>query len=129
MKPVTQTPAPESIADAASFDPARMYHELLRTGGDWADKDAAASMYEEAKSSVLAELKCQSQEKSDAAKETEAKASTAYRQHIESMVEARREATHARVRYDAVKTLAEMRRTEQSNLRAELALVRQGAVG
>lgn len=123
-----ETP-PESIAEAASFDPARIYHELLTTGCDWADKDAGAALLEETKKSVLSDLKLRSGEKSDAARETEALASYDYRTHIEAMVEARRQATQARVRYDATKTLAEARRTEQANFRNELSLVRQGAVG
>lgn len=100
----------------------RAYEELLKSGDDWADKQAAAELLEETKKSVLARLKNESGEKSDAAKETIALCHKDYREHLELMVEAKRAATRARVRYDAAKVLAEMRRSEESTRRAEMTL-------
>lgn len=104
------------------FDPDRTYDALIRAGDDWADKEAAASILEETKKSVLAKLKNASGSKSDAAAETVALAHDDYLAHLEIMVEARKAATKARVRYDSAKVLAEMRRSEESTKRAEMTM-------
>lgn len=105
------------------LDSDRAYEALVRAGDDWADKDAAANLLEEAKKSVLAEVKLSSADlKSEAAKESVALASDTYRKHVASMIEARKQANRARVRYDAAKVLAEMRRSEESTRRAEMTM-------
>lgn len=87
--------------------------ELLEAGEDWADKNAAAQLLEDTKSSFLSELiqgiikadpKC-----SFAKAESEAKAEPDYQNHINKMVEARRVANKAKVRLDAAKALLEIR--------------------
>ena len=108
--------------DPLRLDGTRVYAELVATGTEWAEADAAASLLEETKKVTLAELKTRSGEKSDAARETEALASAPYRGHVEAMVAARRAANLARVKYDATKTLAEMRRTEAATRRVEMQL-------
>lgn len=105
-----------------SFDPERSFHELERAGLYWADADAAASMFEESKKSVLADLMNETNGGTNAERERRALASQIYKQHVEKMVAARKEATRAKVRYDALKVLAEMRRTEESTRRAEASL-------
>lgn len=104
------------------FDPNKIYSNLIASGNDWADKEAAASLLEESRKTVLADLINQCQESSMAAREQRALGDERYKTHITRMVEARREATKARVNYDAQKVLGELRRTEQSNLRAEMNL-------
>lgn len=104
------------------LDSDRAYDALVKSGEDWADKDAAASLLEETKKTVLAKLKNEAGLKSDAANETVALATDDYRAHLEYMVEARRVANKARVRYDSAKTLAEMRRSEESTRRAEMTM-------
>lgn len=111
------------------FDTAKAYHELLQSGTDWADKNAAADLLEESKHSVLSQCKLQSGATSDAARETEARASQRYQDFVKQMCEARRQANRARVRYDAVRTLAELRRTEESTRRQEMAWVQRGGAG
>lgn len=104
----------------------KAYAELLQAGMDWADKSAASDLLDEMKHSVLSECKLNSGEKSDAARETEARASKRYQQFIHEMVEARRVANRAKVQYDTLKTLAELRRTEESSRRQEMAFVQRG---
>lgn len=111
------------------LDGSRAYAELLESGNDWCDKNAAADLLEQQKHSVLSEIKLSCAENSDAARETWARASNRYRQFLEAMVEARRLSNRARVKYDAVKTLAELRRTEESSRRTEMQFVRQGSAG
>lgn len=101
------------------LDADKAYATLISSGEDWADKNAAANLLEETKKSVLSRLKNESGAKSDAAKETEALSHPEYQQHVETMVEARRVADRARVKYDSVKILTELRRSEESTRRAE----------
>ena len=101
------------------FDPNRIYHEIVTAGEDWSDKDAAANLLEETRKTVLAELVNQAQASSITAKENLALADPAYKLHITKMVSARKEANRAKVKYDAVRVLAEMRRTQESTRRAE----------
>lgn len=115
--------------DAANFTPEKMYAHLLATGEEWADKDEAAALMEETRKPLLAELKLGSTEKSDAARETEALASQAYRDHLAAMVHARGEANRARVKYDSARVLAEARRTQESTRRAEMQFVQGGGAG
>lgn len=105
-----------------SFDINNVTERIVELGEDWADKNAAADILEETKSALLSELKTFSMEKSDAAKETEAKANPKYKAHLESMVEARRVANRAKVNYEAAKTWTDLLRTKEANLRAEMKL-------
>lgn len=108
--------------DPKKLNSDRAYDALVKSGEDWADKDAAASLLEETKKSVLAKLKNESEAKSDAARESEALCKPEFREHVEMMIEARKQANRARVRYDSAKVLAEMRRSEESTRRAEMTL-------
>jgi hypothetical protein len=100
------------------FDPEAIYHKLAESGEEWADKDAAANLLEETKKTLLAEL-MQGFQGSNAERERCALADTTYKHHLKTMVAARKEANRARVRYDSMKVLAEMRRTQESTRRAE----------
>lgn len=104
------------------LDSDRAYDALIKSGEDWADKDAAAALLEETKKTLLAKLKNEVEAKSDASKETSALCHPDYAEHLRLMVEARRVANKARVKYDAAKTLAEMRRSEESTRRAEMTM-------
>jgi hypothetical protein len=101
------------------FDPNRIYHEIVTAGEEWSDKDAAANLLEETRKTILAELVNGTGAGSMAARESAALADPAYKLHITKMVSARKEANRAKVKYDAVRVLAEMRRTQESTRRAE----------
>lgn len=98
----------------------RIYAELISSGEDWADKDAAASLLEEGKKALLAQLSLANEAKSRVEAEGKALASHEYQEYIAGMVEARKAANKARVRYSAIQTLAELRRSQESTRRAEL---------
>lgn len=104
------------------MDPNELYVKLVKAGEDWADLDAAASVLEETKKSLISQLKTMSKAGSDAARETEALASDGFREHIDNMVEARRKANRAKVNYDSQKVWVDLKRTEAANLRAEMKL-------
>jgi hypothetical protein len=102
----------------SDFDPEAIFHRLTTAGDEWVDKEAAAELLEETKKTVLAEL-MQGFQGSNAERERCALADSAYKLHITKMNAARKEANRARVRYDSMKVLAELRRTQESTRRAE----------
>lgn len=104
-----------------SLEVEKMFHELEKAGLYWADSDAAASMFEESKKTVLADLMCEGAGPKTE-REIRALSSKVYKQHIERMVAARKEANRAKVAYDSRKVLAEMRRSEEATRRAEAQL-------
>ena len=105
----------------SDFDPDAIYQKLVDAGEEWTDKDAAANLLEETKKTLLAEL-MNGFQGSNAERERCALADTTYKHHLKSMVMARKEANRSKVRYDSMKVLAELRRTQQSTRRAEMTL-------
>lgn len=102
----------------SDFNPDGIYRSLLEAGEDWTDKESAADLLEETKKTVLAEL-MQNYQGSTAERERNALADPAYKLHVANMSAARREANRAKVRYDSMKVLAELRRTQESTRRIE----------
>ena len=103
----------------SDFDPEAIYQKLSEAGEEWADKDAAANLLEETKKTLLAEL-MQGFQGSTAERERNALADAAYKLHLTNMVSARKEANRARVKYDAARVLAELRRSQESTRRMEV---------
>ena len=91
-----------------------------------ADKNAAAEILEETKGTLLATLaSVHMKDGASAAKaDVEARSDPQYRGHLTLMVEARREANKARVRYDSGKVYAELLRTKAATERAQMDLGR-----
>lgn len=104
------------------MDAEQIYGEIVKAGEAWSDAEAAASLLEETRKSVLAKLMNESTAAALGAKEMMALADSEYRKHVEGMVNARKAANKARVRYDSAKILAELRRSEESTRRAEMSL-------
>ena len=96
-----------------------------RAGADWADKEAAASILEEVKSTLLSSLAVAHIAAGDAigTAEHKAKADQKYRSHIESMVEARKMANRARVRWINAQMYVELKRTMEASRRAEMKML------
>lgn len=105
-----------------AIDPDRIAHELAERGLAWADANAAADALEEAKKSVLAQHILAAQGRSMSERETIALASAEYTDHLAKMVEARRTANRARVRYDVYKAFIELERSRHSTERAAMQL-------
>lgn len=103
-------------------DPAVMRQQLLELGEEWADLDAAASLLEETRKSILANLMRQSGEAAHNKAETFALAHPDYGDHLADMVEKRRLATRARVGYDAARVEADMMRSAEATRRAEITM-------
>lgn len=102
------------------IDPHTLHQRLVDLGEDWADKDAAASLLEETRKSILAELARQAEGKSVAERETNALATEAYQEHLAEMVEARRVANRAKVNYDAARAWIDITRTVEATKRQEM---------
>lgn len=104
------------------MEPEKIHAALVQAGEDWADAEAAASLLEETRKSVLAKLQLDAESATVAGKEMLALAEPEYRKHVEGMVQARKTANKLRVRYDSAKVLAELRRSQESTRRAEMNL-------
>jgi hypothetical protein len=104
------------------FNPDQILERLRLAGEEWADADAAANALEETKKSVLAQLMCDvpSEVTTIAAREARALTDAAYKLHLANMVNARKEANKAKVRYETGKIWAELKRTAESTKRAEM---------
>lgn len=100
-----------------------LFHKLEQAGSEWADCQAAYNVLEDTKSAVLARLMMKSTAASVAAKEVEAKASSEYQGHVETTQEAMKKALKAKVRYEAMRTWIELKRSEEATRRAEMKLV------
>ncbi len=116
------------------FDPHRLTTDVIKTGEEWVDQDAAASSLEETKKTLLAKLTLEYIEgglrsggvgekpkaMSATAAELRALSDPRYEQHLELMVQARQEANRFRVRYDMGKMKLELMRSLQATMRNEM---------
>jgi hypothetical protein len=95
--------------------------ERLRLAGEeWVNLDAAANLLERTKDTLLAQIMKQQGDISAAKAEMLAKADPRYANHLEMMVEARRKAMQAKVRYDSGHAFIDMARSHESTKRAEM---------
>lgn len=104
------------------MDPEKIYDSLVRAGEEWAEMEAAASLLEETRKSVLAKAMQDAEGTTIASREMNALASDTYADFVNGMVNARKAATKAKVRYDSAKVLAELRRSQESTRRAEMTI-------
>lgn len=123
------------------FDPNRLTAEVIATGEQWVDKDAAASSLEETKKTLLARLTMDyisagstsgaagERPKAMPVSQAELKALSdpRYEQHLELMVAARQEANRMRVRYDLGRMRLELMRSLQATMRNEMRISGQTA--
>lgn len=101
-----------------NLNPNNIYEQLVKAGESWADAQHAAELLEETRKTLIAQLATESNENSIAAREAFAFRHADYKKHIEAMTGSRRQANKAKVRYDSMKILAELKRTEAANERA-----------
>lgn len=110
--------------ETPEFNPDLIYQEVTSAGLDWADKKAAYEALDDSTKSVLADIQSGylDGKTSKAEAEIRALSSRAYRDHLADVSKARKAWLLAQVRYDGVKMLAEMRRSQESTRRAEMRL-------
>ena len=118
-----------STSTAELIDSNKMYHALLKAGEEWADTKAAYHALDDVTASILADV-TQSYRGSNAGRgelsraeaETMARFSPVYHDHLASVAVAHKAFLRAQVRYDSLKTLIELRRSEESTRRQEMRL-------
>lgn len=101
-------------------DPARLAQAIVARGELWAQAQHAADLLEETRATLLGKLLKESFNEPAWKAEAIAKADPRYEQHIQAMVDARRVATLAKVRYDGAKAMGEFIRSAESTRRAEM---------
>lgn len=106
------------------LDPEKIFAEVSSVGETWADVKAAYEALNDNTKSILADIALgyMDGKTSKAEAELRALASKAYREHLAEVKTARRAFLMAQVRYDSIKLLAELRRTEAATRRAEMTL-------
>jgi len=102
------------------INPNEVYEKLRLSGEEWAEADYLASLFEETRRSLKSKLMVGSGETSVAKAEMVAEANDEYREHIKKMVDLRRLAIRAKVKYDSVKAWVEMTRTLEASNRAQM---------
>lgn len=117
----------DKLANSALGDPARFAQSIVARGEIWADCEAAADLLEETKGTLLAKITKEHLELPAWKAEAMAKGDERYAEHIGKMVDARRLANLARVRYDGAKIMGEFARSAESTRRAEMQLGGRGA--
>ncbi len=122
---------PHQAALLKDFDPNRLTQDVIAIGENWADADSAASSLEETKKTLLATLQLEYMLEGAGGKpmpvaqsEMRALADPRYEQHLELMVQARRESHRMRVRYDLGRMRLELFRSLQATMRQEMQLTR-----
>lgn len=107
-----------------SQSPAEISNHIASAGHEWADKEAAASLFEETRRSVRAQIAIDNFKDAGSVSKAEliAEASKIYREHIKAMVNARKDANIAKVKYDSGKLWSDLVRTQESTRRAEMNL-------
>ncbi len=106
------------------FDPEKIFHEVTQAGDTWADTKSAFEALDDVTKSVLADITGRFMDGKISRTEAEryALSSQDYREHLASVSKARGEWLRAQVRYDGLKMLAELRRSQESSKRAEMNL-------
>jgi hypothetical protein len=106
------------------LDPNRLAEELSKRGRDWADKDAAYYALEESKHSILSLAKADlnDQQQSEAGKETAARRSAMFQQHLKDTAAARKAMNIAKVNYTTYQAYLELIRSKEATNRAEMTL-------
>ncbi len=106
------------------LDPDRIYAALEEAGDSWAHKKADFEEKDDLTKTVLADLTsdylgtC----KSMAEAETRARGSAGFKNHLAEVSAARRTWLLAQVKFENLKTLAELRRSQESSERAKMNL-------
>lgn len=105
------------------MDSNQPYSEQYRiTAKQWVDADAAANLLEETKSAVLARLMAQQGDMPVSRAEMNVKSGKDWKDFIESMVEARKNATFLKVKIEYLRMKFQEWNSETATKRAEMKL-------
>ncbi len=105
------------------LDADKTAHELSERGLAWADADAAFRALDDTTKTVLSEaIAALNREDSMAAKETDARRSMLYKDHLIAVAAARRAANRAKVNLEVYRAWMEMMRTNAATERVQMGL-------
>ena len=102
------------------MNPDQIFYRLESAANDFADREAAASLLEEMKSTVLSQCASDHPEDSMSKAESKARRDERFVEHLRSMVEARKEANKAKSLYYSIQTWIDLTRTKESTERAKI---------
>lgn len=97
--------------------------QFAQAGKDWAEKEAAASLLEDAKSAVMAQRQAALGDIAVNKAEQIVKASPEWTEYIERTIEARREANLAKVKMDYMRMKFQEFQSHEANSRTEARLL------
>ena len=106
-----------------NINPEEIYNRLESVGIEWSGANAKAELLHECQKSELSEISLGYLDngcKSMAEAEARARATERYKVYVGEMVEAKREANDAKVRYAAAQAWFEGMRTQAATLRQEM---------
>lgn len=109
----------------SDFIPELIFKQVMEAGDEWADRKAAYEALDDNTKSVLADITSNFLDGSKITKseaEMRALASGEYKQHLASVSAARKAWLKAQVKYDSLKMLADLRRSQESTRRQEMRL-------
>ncbi len=106
------------------LDANKTAEELSQRGLAWADADAAFRALDDVTKTVLSEaIAALNRDDSMAAKETDARRSMLYKDHLIALAAARRTANRAKVNLEVYRCWIEMKRTNAATERAQMNLI------
>ena len=107
-----------------NLDPDKIYHELEQAGNAWALAKADYEEKDDLTKTVLADIATNFMPTSKSKTEAEmmALASRDFKTHLAEVSKCRRAWLLSQVRYENLKTLAELRRSQESSRRAEMTI-------
>ena len=103
------------------MNPDSLYFKLEQAADEYADREAAASLKEEMKHTVLSQCASKWPQDSISSAESKARRDEKYIRHLEEMIEARKEANKAKARYYSIQTWIDLTRTKESTERVKIA--------
>ena len=112
----------DSYIEHNRFDPNVLMEKCAKCGEDWAEKDAAFGMLDDATkpllSSLVSKLLTEGMPVSKA--EYHARGMDEYREHITALGNARKDKNLALVKYNTFKKWVDLLQTKEANKRAEM---------
>ena len=112
----------ESYVEHNSFDPNVLMEKCAKCGEDWAEKDAAFGMLDDATKPLLSTLvsKLLNEGMPVSKAEYHARGMPEFREHIDALGKARKDKNLALVRYNTFKKWVDLLQTKEANKRAEM---------
>ena len=102
------------------MNPDQIFIKLESAANDYADREAAASLLEEMKHTVLSQCAADWPDYSMTAAESKARRDDRFIKHLKIMVDARKEANKAKAKYYSIQTWIDLTRTKESTERAKI---------